>query len=60
MMHRIQDFLADETGPTTVEYAVILMLIFLAVIGTVQIIGFTTLLTTCRLLPTHKNVRAVT
>ena len=40
MMHRIQDFLADETGPTTVEYAVILMLIFLAVISTVQIIGF--------------------
>ena len=39
MMHRIQAFLADETGPTTVEYAVILMLIFLAVIGTVQIIG---------------------
>lgn len=33
-------FLADEDGPTTVEYAVMLMLILMAVIGTVQLLGF--------------------
>lgn len=32
-------FLADEEGPTTVEYAVMLMLIIMAAIGTLQLVG---------------------
>ena len=36
---KIRSLLQDESGPTSVEYAVIVMLIFLAVIGTVQVIG---------------------
>lgn len=32
-------FIADEDGTTAVEYAVILMLILLAVIGSVQFFG---------------------
>ena len=35
----IYRFLADESGPTAVEYAVMLMLIILAVITSVQAIG---------------------
>ena len=32
-------FFAEEDGPTSVEYAVMMMLIFLACIATIQIIG---------------------
>lgn len=32
-------FLFDESGPTAVEYAVMLMAIILAVLSTVQVIG---------------------
>ena len=35
-------FLVDEDGPTSVEYAIMLMLIFLACIATIQIIGDST------------------
>ncbi|HWE37128.1 MAG TPA: Flp family type IVb pilin [Isosphaeraceae bacterium] len=36
------DFLRDESGPTAAEYAVLLALIVMAVIGTVGAIGNTT------------------
>ena len=39
MLNRVWKLLAQEDGPTAVEYAVIVMLIFLAVISTVQILG---------------------
>lgn len=35
-------FLREEDGPTAVEYAVMLMLIFLVVIATVQLLGQST------------------
>ena len=35
-------FFEDEDGPTAVEYAVMLMLVFLAVIATVQLLGQST------------------
>ncbi len=35
----IRRFLREEDGPTAVEYAVMLMLIFLVVIATVQLLG---------------------
>jgi len=35
----IKKFLAEEDGPTAVEYAVLLMLILMTVIATVQVIG---------------------
>ncbi len=38
-MERIWHFVKDEDGPTAVEYAVILMLIFLVCLTTVQLIG---------------------
>lgn len=39
---RIQRFLQDEDGPTAVEYAVMLALILLAVIGAVTAVGNST------------------
>lgn len=36
---KIRRFLAEENGPTAVEYAVMIMLVFLAVLSMVQIIG---------------------
>ena len=36
---KIIRFLGSEEGPTAVEYAVMLMLILMAVIGTVQFFG---------------------
>ena len=39
MKDQILRFLIDEDGPTAVEYAVMLMLIMLAVIGTVINVG---------------------
>ncbi len=36
---KIWTFLADEDGPTAVEYAVLVMLVFLVVIGTIQTLG---------------------
>lgn len=38
-LRAIQRLLIDEDGPTTVEYAVILMLIILACIGAIQAFG---------------------
>ncbi len=38
-LKKLRHFLADESGPTAVEYAVMIMLIFLAVIVVVQTIG---------------------
>ncbi len=38
-MRQIITFLKNEDGPTTVEYAVMLMLTFLVVIGTIQLVG---------------------
>ena len=35
-------FLADEDGPTAVEYAVMIMLVFLAVLSMVQLVGLVT------------------
>jgi pilus assembly protein Flp/PilA len=35
-------FLSEEDGPTTVEYAVMLMAIIAVVIGTVQLLGLET------------------
>ena len=39
MLAAIRTFLADETGPTAVEYAVMLMLVFLVLITVIQILG---------------------
>ena len=39
MIRRILSFLVDEGGPTAVEYAVLLGLILIAVIGAVGSIG---------------------
>ena len=38
-LKKLRRFLNDESGPTAVEYAVMIMLIFLAVIVVVQTIG---------------------
>ncbi len=38
----IRRFLTEEDGPTAVEYAVMVMLIFLAVLTTVQQVGLMT------------------
>jgi pilus assembly protein Flp/PilA len=38
-LNKLRRFLKDESGPTAVEYAVMIMLIFLAVIVMVQTIG---------------------
>ena len=35
-------FLAAEDGPTAVEYAVMIMIIFLACIATIQLVGVST------------------
>ena len=35
----IWTFLIEEDGPTAVEYAVLVMLVFLVVIGTIQTLG---------------------
>ena len=42
LAEKVARFLKDEDGPTAVEYAMILMLIFLAVLTTVVLIGQTT------------------
>jgi len=39
LQRQIRDFLLNEDGPTAVEYAVMLALIFLAVIATVGVLG---------------------
>lgn len=39
LRRQIRDFLLNEDGPTAVEYAVMLALIFLAVIATVSVLG---------------------
>ena len=39
LVSKVGRFLSNEDGPTTVEYAVMLMLIVFVVIGTVQLIG---------------------
>jgi pilus assembly protein Flp/PilA len=41
-MDRIRQFLSDETAATAVEYAVMLALILMAVIGAVTAIGQST------------------
>ena len=41
-IHSIVHFCAEEDGTTAVEYAVMLMLILLAVIGSVQFFGAAT------------------
>ncbi len=38
-LNTIRKFLKEDDGPTAVEYAVILMLIFMVCIATIQIIG---------------------
>ena len=38
-MRQLRVFLQDESGPTSVEYAVILMLIVLAATGAIQLVG---------------------
>ena len=42
VIKNIKRFLADEDGPTAVEYAVMIMLIFLAVLSMVQLVGLMT------------------
>jgi Flp pilus assembly pilin Flp len=39
LLRRVKDFIRGEDGPTTVEYAVMLMMIALAVISALQILG---------------------
>lgn len=38
-IQRVRQFLKNEWGPTTVEYAVLVMLIFLVVLSVIQLIG---------------------
>jgi pilus assembly protein Flp/PilA len=42
ILKRTIEFLRSEEGPTAVEYAVLLMLIFAAVITAVQVLGLAT------------------
>jgi Flp pilus assembly pilin Flp len=42
IIRRLQHFFVDETGATSVEYAVILMMIFAVVITGVQLVGQST------------------
>ena len=39
MLDAIKKFLNEEDGPTAVEYAVMLMLVFLVLITVIQILG---------------------
>lgn len=39
---KMRRFLVEEDGPTAIEYAVMMMLIFLAVVSMVQLVGLTT------------------
>ena len=39
LLHSIRRFLRDESGPTAVEYCVMLMLILLVCITAVQLVG---------------------
>ena len=39
MFHSIRKFLTSEDGPTSVEYAVMLMLIMTACIGAIQVMA---------------------
>lgn len=39
LLQRIKNFLRREDGPTTVEYAVLLMMIALTIITALQILG---------------------
>lgn len=39
LLHGIRRFLRDESGPTAVEYCVMLMLILLVCITAVQLVG---------------------
>ena len=39
MLHSIWKFLTSEDGPTSVEYAVMLMLIMIACIGAIQVMA---------------------
>jgi pilus assembly protein Flp/PilA len=39
MFASIRNFLADESGPTAVEYAVMLAMILMGVIGTISTFG---------------------
>ena len=39
ILHSVRRFLRDETGPTAVEYCVMLMLILLVCITAVQLVG---------------------
>jgi pilus assembly protein Flp/PilA len=41
-LQKTLNFLCDEDGPTTVEYAVMLMAICAVVVGTVQLLGLET------------------
>ena len=41
-LNKAREFLSEEDGPTTVEYAVMLMAIIAVVIGTVQLLGLET------------------
>ncbi len=42
ILKRAIEFLRSEEGPTAVEYAVMLMLIFAVVITTIQVLGLAT------------------
>jgi len=42
LSRKVVRFLLDETGPTTVEYAVMLLLVFLAVLTVITALGHTT------------------
>ncbi len=39
LMTKVQNFIKDESGPTAVEYAVMLALIIVVCIGTVTTLG---------------------
>ena len=40
--HRLIDFLKAEEGPTAVEYAVMLAVILVIVVGTIRLVGSNT------------------
>jgi len=42
LLNKVIRFLADDTGPTAVEYAAMLMLVFLACLSAITVLGQST------------------
>jgi len=42
ILHKVRDFLADQSGPTAVEYAMLLALIIMVTLAGITAVGQTT------------------